>query len=158
YQSICGVTPDLSTFGKAVANGYPLGVIAGKAKYMDYFIHPDKNKRVLIAGTFNAHPINTAAAIATLKKLASPSFQVYSHVEQLGAILEEGLNDIFSAYDKPFFVARQGSAFCVYFMDHAPRDYHDIALNNDGAFDKAYRLKLIERGIFNFPLPIKQGS
>lgn len=156
FQQICGVTPDLSTFGKAIANGYPMGVIAGKAKYMDYFVHPEKEKRVLIAGTFNAHPLTTIAAIATLKKLSSGV--VYEHVEKLGAMLETGLNDILSKYNKPFYVARQGSAFCVYFMDHAPKDFHDIALNNDAAFDKEYRHKLIENGIFNFPLPSKQGS
>lgn len=158
YQSICGVTPDLSTFGKAVANGYPMGVIGGKEKYMDYFIDPDKSRRVLIAGTFNAHPLTTAAAIATLKKLSSPRHNVYQHVDHLGQILEDGLKDIFEKYDRPFYVARQGSAFCVYFMDHQPVDFHDIAMYNDFAFDKEYRHKLIENGIFNFPLPIKQGS
>jgi len=158
YQSICGVTPDLSTFGKAVANGYPMGVIGGKAKYMDYFIDPSKDRRVLIAGTFNAHPLTTVAAIATLRKLSSPIFGVYNHVNSLGDMLEAGLTDVFSEYDKPFYVARQGSAFCVYFMDHAPVDYHDIAMNHDFAFDKSYRIKLIQEGVFNFPLPIKQGS
>ncbi|MET6996007.1 aspartate aminotransferase family protein [Chitinophaga defluvii] len=158
YQSICGVTPDLSTFGKAVANGYPMGVIGGKQQYMDYFIDPDKSRRVLIAGTFNAHPLTTAAAIATLQKLASPTHDVYNRVEQLGQLLENGLKDIFGQYDRPFYVARQGSAFCVYFMDHAPVDFHDIMAHHDFAFDKAYRLGLIEKGIFNFPLPIKQGS
>ncbi|GGH03833.1 glutamate-1-semialdehyde 2,1-aminomutase 1 [Parapedobacter pyrenivorans] len=158
YQSLCGVTPDLSAFGKAVANGYPMGVIGGKEEYMDYFIHPAKEKRVLIAGTFNAHPLTTIAAIATLRKLSSAEFGVYEHVNQLGDLLEAGLNDILSEYDKPFYVARQGSAFCVYFMDHAPEDYHDVAMNHDFAFDKSYRIKLIEEGVFNFPLPIKQGS
>ncbi len=158
YQSICGVQPDLSTFGKAVANGYPMGVIGGKAEYMDYFIHPEREKRVLIAGTFNAHPLTTVAAIATLEKLANPEFDVYGKVESLGAFLEEGLNDIFSAYDRPFYVARQGSAFCVYFMDHAPVDFHDVASNHDFALDKAYRYRLIQEGVFNFPTPIKQGS
>jgi glutamate-1-semialdehyde 2,1-aminomutase len=43
-------------------------------------------------------------------------------------------------------------------MDHQPVDYHDILKHHDFAFDKTYRLKLIEKGIFNFPLPIKQGS
>lgn len=158
YQSICGVQPDLSTFGKAVANGYPLGVIGGKKKYMDYFVHPEKSKRVLIAGTFNAFPLTTAAAIATLEKLASPVHNVYEHVNRLGQMLEDGLNTIFSSTGKPYHVARQGSAYCVYFMDHAPVDFHDILKNHDFSFDKTYRLKLIDKGIFNFPLPIKQGS
>lgn len=158
YQSICDVTPDLSTFGKAVANGYPMGVIGGKAKYMDYFVHPERAKRVLIAGTFNAHPATTAAAIATLEKLASPDHKVYQHVRALGEELEKGLKTILAKFDCPFYVAREGSAFCVYFMDHAPGDYHDIAAHHLFDLDKEFRLGLIERGIFNFPLPIKQGS
>lgn len=158
YQSICGVQPDLSTFGKAVANGYPLGVIGGKKKYMDYFIHPYKRERVLIAGTYNAFPLTTAAAIATLEKLASVDADVYGHVERLGAMLEEGLNGIFNELGRPFYVARQGSALCTYFMDHAPVDFHDIIANHDFQLDSIYRKKLIENGIFNFPLPIKQGS
>jgi len=158
YQSICGVIPDLSTFGKAVANGYPLGVIGGKKEYMSYFAHPDPARKVLIAGTYNAFPLTTVAAIATLKKLSSPEHDVYSHVYQLGQMLEDGLNSIFSQYDLKFHVARQGSAFCVYFMDHAPVDYHDILAHHDFEFDRLYRLHLIDKGIFNFPLPIKQGS
>lgn len=158
YQSICGVTPDLSTFGKAVANGYPLGVIGGKKEYMSYFAHPDPSKKVLIAGTYNAFPLNTAAAIATIKKLASTKHDVYGHVYHLGQLLEDGLNDVFNEYDLDYYIARQGSAFCVYFMDHAPVDYHDILAHHDFEFDRLYRLNLIDKGIFNFPLPIKQGS
>lgn len=158
YQSICGVTPDLSTFGKAIANGYPMGVIGGKKKFMDYFVHPDRDKRVLIAGTFNAHPITNIAAIATLKKLASQEHKVYEHVEHLGNLLEAGLNDIYTQYEFPSYIAREKSAFCVYFMDHAPIDFHDILLNHNFSLDREYRLALIKRGIYNFPLPIKQGS
>jgi glutamate-1-semialdehyde 2,1-aminomutase len=158
YQSICGVQPDLSTFGKAVANGYPLGVIGGKKEYLDYFVHPDKAKRVLIAGTYNAFPLTTVAAIATLQKLLSPVHKVYEHVNALGQLLENGLNTIFASTGRPFHLARQGSAYCLYFMDHAPVDFHDIAEHHDFALDKTYRVKLIEQGIFNFPLPIKQGS
>jgi len=158
YQGICGVRPDLSSFGKAVANGYPMGVIGGKKEYMEYFVHPKKSKRALIAGTYNAHPHTTAAGIATLKKLSSATAGVYLHVEKLGLLLEEKLNDLFTKYDRPFYIARQGSAFCVYFMDHAPVDYHDIVEHHDFAFDREYRLGLISAGIYHFPLPIKQGS
>ena len=158
YQSICGIQPDLSTFGKAVANGYPLGVIAGKKRYMDYFVHPEKKERVLIAGTFNAFPLTTAAAIATLKKLADPMHDVYAHVDLLGQMMEEGLSDIFNAKGVTHNIARQGSAFCTYFMDHEPVDFHDILYHHDFRYDLNYRKKLIESGIFNFPAAIKQGS
>ena len=111
FQGVCGVTPDLSTFGKAVANGYPMGVIGGKKVYMDYFIHPAKEKRVLIAGTFNAHPLITATAIATLQKLSSKTYNVYQHVNHLGQLLENGLNEVFTQYDRPFYIARQSLPF-----------------------------------------------
>ncbi len=55
-------------------------------------------------------------------------------------------------------VARQGSAFCWYFMDHCPRDWHDLAANHDFALDAAFRGLLVDRGIFVFPLPPKQCS
>lgn len=158
YQSICGIQPDLATFGKAVANGYPLGVIGGKKKYMDYFVHPDKAKRVLIAGTYNAFPLTIAAGIATLQKLASPEFKVYEHVYALGEQMEKGLKEILPALGVPFHIARIGSAFCVYFMDHQPVDFHDVLLNHKFELDKKYRRALIDNGIFHFPLPIKQGS
>src|SRR5688572_33272180 len=51
YQEIAGVTPHLSIFGKAVANGYPLGVIGGQREIMLLFDSPDPLKRVLISGT-----------------------------------------------------------------------------------------------------------
>ncbi|KAJ3061065.1 hypothetical protein HK102_009264, partial [Quaeritorhiza haematococci] len=51
-----------------------------------------------------------------------------------------------------------GSAFCAYFMDHAPRDWRDVALNHDMALDLRYRKALITRGVYHFPLPTKQGS
>src|SRR6185436_7690111 len=70
YQGVSGVTPDLSTFGKALANGFPIAALAGKQKYMDLAITPDASKRVLIAGTFNCHPVPVAAATATLRKLS----------------------------------------------------------------------------------------
>jgi glutamate-1-semialdehyde 2,1-aminomutase len=158
YQSIAGVTPDLSTFGKAIANGFPIGIIGGKQQYMDYFTHSDPRKKVLIAGTYNAHPVPTAAAIASLQKLASPQHNVYAHVEKLGAMMEQGLNDVFTRYDTPVHVARQGSAFCVYFMDHQPRDFHDLLEHNRFEMDRDYRRRLIEEGIYHFPLPLKQGS
>jgi len=53
---------------------------------------------------------------------------------------------------------RQSSAFVVYFMDHAPVDWLDLIRSNDMERDKRYRAALIERGIFHFPTPSKQGS
>lgn len=158
YQSICGIVPDLSVFGKAVANGYPVGVIGGKEEFMRYCCHPDLSKRVLIAGTYNAHPFVVAAVIATLKILKSKEANVYARLESMGQQLEQGLNDLLKDRNYPTTIVRQGSAFSVYFMDHAPESWKDIALNNDADRDVRYRKMLIEAGVFHFPVTTKQGS
>lgn len=157
-QSLEGIKPDLSVFGKAIANGYPLGAIGGKAAMMDLFNHPDPDQRVLIAGTYNGHPLTMAAAIATMEKLLQGADAIYARLEQLGRAMEEGLTELFAQYGITATVARQGSAFCAYFMDHTPVDWHDIATHHNMEQDLRYRRALIERGIYHFPLPTKQGS
>ena len=69
YSEICGVKPDLVTYGKAVANGFPLALVGGKREYMDYIVHPEPEKRPLVGGTYNGHPLAVAAAIRTLEYL-----------------------------------------------------------------------------------------
>jgi glutamate-1-semialdehyde 2,1-aminomutase len=158
YATIAGVTPDLVVYGKAVANGYPFAVLAGKSELMQYFAHPDSSRRVLLAGTYNAHPVPTAAAIATIERLMENNGEVYRHIDALGKQLETGINGIISDLGITATMARQGSAFCLYFMDHAPVDWHDIVQNHDFKTDAAMRQALIEAGIYFFPLAVKQGS
>ncbi len=158
YQQLSGVAPDLSTFGKAFANGFPIAALAGKRQYLDLAIDPDPKRRVLIAGTYNCHPIPVAAAIACLKKLMDPSRDVYGHLENLARKLEEGQRKLFADSGIVAMINRIGSAHCVYFMDHAPRDWWDLLHGHDFVFDLRYRRALIERGIYNFPVAAKQGS
>ncbi len=158
YQQLSGVAPDLSTFGKAFANGFPIAALAGKRQYLDLVIDPDPKRRVLIAGTYNCHPIPVAAAIACLNKLKDPSRDVYGHLEKLASKLEEGQRRLFADFRIVATISRIGSAHCVYFMDHAPRDWWDLLQGHDSAFDLRYRRALIDRGIYNFPVAAKQGS
>ena len=65
---------------------------------------------------------------------------------------------MFKDRDYPTTVVRQGSAFVVYFMDREPESWRDIALHNNTELDVAYRNKLIENGVFHFPVTTKQGS
>jgi glutamate-1-semialdehyde 2,1-aminomutase len=158
YASIAGVMPDLAVFGKAIANGYPIAVIGGKTELMNYFVHPDLSKRVLLAGTYNAHPVPTAAAIATIERLLMDDGEVYRRVESMGARLQQGLENMIRKSDQSAVVARQGSALCVYFMDHCPTDWHDLANHHDFTFDEEMRRDLIDRGIYFFPQATKQCS
>ncbi len=158
YASIAGVAPDLVVFGKAVANGYPMAVLGGKRDLMNYFVHPDPSKRVLLAGTYNAHPVPTAAAIATIERLLMNNGEIYHQVDLLGQQMQGGIEQILRETGLTAVVARQGSAFCIYFMDHLPRDWHDLAKHHDFAFDEDMRRDLIEHGIYFFPHAIKQCS
>jgi glutamate-1-semialdehyde 2,1-aminomutase len=158
YAEIAGVAPDLVVYGKAIASGYPLGAIGGLKKWMDYFVHPDGSRRVLLAGTYNGHPVPTMAAIKTLEILARDNGALYSRVESLGRRMEAGLLASLDRVDLSATVVRQGSAFVVYFMDHAPVDWHDLAGHNDMSFDIQFRKAMIEKGIYLFPTATKQCS
>jgi glutamate-1-semialdehyde 2,1-aminomutase len=156
YQGIAGVRPHLSVFGKAIANGYPLGVIGGKKEIMSLFDAPQPEKRVLIAGTYNAHPLNTAAAIATLEILQRP--EVYEHIEKVSTQLYDGLKKLYAEKGIAAVVSYNASASCTYFCEKNPRDLHDILLHHDFKFDLAYRKALIEKGIYLIPIACKQNS
>ena len=156
YQSIAGVTPHLSVFGKAIANGYPLGVIGGKREIMELFDAKDPQKRVLIAGTYNAHPINTAAAIATLEILQRK--QVYDHISKVSNLLYDGLETLFKEKGMPAIVARNASASCTYFCEKAPQDAHDVLKDHDFDFDVRYRRTLVKKFIYHLPIACKQSS
>lgn len=156
YQSVANVKPHLSVFGKAVANGYPLGVIGGKKEIMNLFDSSDPKKKVLIAGTYNAHPINAAAAVATLNVLHNSN--VYKHLDLVSNRLYTDLEKMFQEKSKPMVLARNASAFCMYFCEQAPQDVHDILETHDFAFDLNLRKALIENGVYHIPIACKQGS
>jgi glutamate-1-semialdehyde 2,1-aminomutase len=158
YASIADVKPDLVVFGKAIANGYPMAVLAGKKELMDWFVHPDNSRRVLLAGTYNAHPVPTVAAVATIERLLLNDGEVYLKVEELGRQIMSGIEDMVQRLGIKAVVSRQGSAFCLYFMDHEPADWHDLANHHDFALDEKLRRALISRGIYCFPLATKQWS
>lgn len=156
YQSLANVKPDLSVFGKAVANGYPLGVIGGRRDIMELFDSSDPEKRVLIAGTYNAHPFNVAAAITTLEILQNGS--VYRKLDMICQKLYSNLEKMFYEKGIPMVLARNGSAFCPYYSDRLPQDVHDILARHNFDFDLKIRRALIEKGIYHIPIPCKQGS
>lgn len=157
-STLFGVSPDLVVFGKALANGYPIAALGGRKEYMHSFVDPDPSRRVLLAGTYNSHPVPTAAAIATIERLMRNDGEVYRHVEQLGERIQAGFEQIVSALGIEAVVARQGSAFCLYFMNHLPVDWHDLAEHHNFGLDDRMRRTLIARGVYPFPLATKQWS
>jgi glutamate-1-semialdehyde 2,1-aminomutase len=158
YAQVCGVTPDLVVYGKAVANGFPLALVGGKAEYMDSIIDPDPARRPFVAGTYNGHPVAVAAATETVRYLAANKDNIYPKMEAMGGWMETGITDTFSRRGIPACVARQGSAFSFYLMARPPKDLHDIIEGHDFARDVALRRALIQRGVFFVPIATKQCS
>ena len=158
YSQLSGVQPDLVTFGKAIANGFPLAVMGGRRKHMECIIDPNPAKRPLVAGTYNGHPVGVGAALKTIQYLRDHGEEVYAHVESLGSRMEQGLQEIFSRRGITASISRQGSAFSFYFMPRVPRDWHDILEHHDFELDVRLRRALLERGIFFVPIATKQCS
>ncbi len=158
WAAVSGVTPDLAVYGKAVANGFPISLVGGKQRWMDQLRHPDPLKRPFVAGTYNGHPVGLSAAIATIKILKSATPDVYEHVGRLAALMEHGLREIFDRRGILAVVSRVNSAFSFYFMDHVPRDWHDLASHHDFDADLRLRRALVDRGVYAVPVPTKQWS
>lgn len=106
-QEYFGVTPDLCCMGKAVANGMPLGIIAGKAEYMNELNH------VFFSMTFGGETLSLAAAIATIKELKTKD---YNHIWELGNMLDKGIKDAAKQYNLD-----------INFVGDAPR--HNLTFN-----------------------------
>ncbi|MFM9105548.1 MAG: aspartate aminotransferase family protein, partial [Chloroflexota bacterium] len=151
YQRIAGVTPDLSTFAKAMANGYPIAALVGKGEYMDRFA---PGGGVFFAGTYNGHPVNVAAALATIRELEDGV--VHAHTDRLAARAAAGLEEIARERGIAMTVARFGSVFVPYFMEGPIESYADL-LRNDTAADVAFRTEMCRRGIFMLPTALKRN-
>ena len=158
YSKIGGVRPDLAVFAKAMANGYPISALVGRRDLMQQIADPNPAKRPFVAGTYNGHPISVAAAIATIERLLEGNGEIYRKLEDLGERAQTGIESILRSHGITGVVARQGSAFCIYFMDHQPKDWHDLASHHDFSRDLTMRRRLIEKGIYFFPVETKQCS
>jgi glutamate-1-semialdehyde 2,1-aminomutase len=153
HQKVCGITPDLTTMGKAMANGFPIAAIAGKAKLMDRF-NTQPRGDVFFAGTYNGHAMGCAAALATIRILERP--ETYERMFALGERMRQGLRDIMSRLRIPATVAGFGSVFLTYFMEGPIESYADLSRNNAELFVR-YRQELLKRGIFKLPMNLKRN-
>ncbi len=152
YQKICGVTPDLTTLGKAMANGFPMAAVCGKAAIMDHFsTRPGGD--TFYGGTFNGNAVGCAAALETMEILEREA--VHQHVFRLGERLRQGFTEIHERLGVRATVAGFGSIFVVYFMEGPVESYSDL-LRNDAARFVDFRRRLMARGIFMLPANLKR--
>jgi glutamate-1-semialdehyde 2,1-aminomutase len=146
-QQLFGVTPDLATFGKCVANGFPVAVVAGRADLLDLFA----SGAALHGGTYNANPVSMAATIATLEALADG--KVLKAIEPLGQRLMKGIDEALRGAGIPAVVTGFPQIFHVGFgLTEPARDHHGLARIDRARYVRfccellTRRVRALERG------------
>ncbi len=146
-QSVFGVRPDLTTLGKIVGGGLPVGAFGGRADIMDHILPAG---RVFQAGTLSGNPLATAAGIATLRELRRPG--VYEELETLSGELERGLDQAASDAGIPHTLRRMGSMLTLFFHGEPVVDWDSASQCDTKLFAKFF-WGMIERGVY---LPCSQ--
>ncbi len=138
-QGLCGVRPDLTTLGKILGGGLPIGAFGGRREIMDYVAPCGP---VYQAGTFSGNPLSLAAGIATIRYLHENG-DIYHRLDDTARTIAESVHD---SGGKGSFV-RLGSLFKYFFRDKPPRNYREAKESDTGAFGVFWK-GMLSRGIF----------
>jgi glutamate-1-semialdehyde 2,1-aminomutase len=139
-QQAFGVTPDLATFGKAIANGFPVAALAGRADLLDLFA----TAGVVHGGTYNAQCVSMAATVATLKDLTP---ELYGAIEARGTRLMRGIEAALQRAGIRAVVTGFPGVFHVGFgLDAPARNYRDLARIDRSAYVR-FTTALLSRGV-----------
>lgn len=144
-QEVYGVTPDMTTLGKIIGGGLPVGAFGGKKEIMA-ILSPSGG--VYQAGTLSGNPLAMAAGIATLKLLQKPGF--YQQLEEKSAHLAAGIAKAAAAAGYPTYSTRVGSMLCTFFTANEVSDWDSAATCDTKAFASYFRAMLAE-GIYLAP-------
>jgi glutamate-1-semialdehyde 2,1-aminomutase len=149
-QQLFGITPDLSTFGKALGAGFPIGAVAGPRSLLDSLRWGDH--MVLHYGTFNGHRLTMEVVAASLDLLAADDNAAFRRMRSVGDAAIAGLRQIFARRGIPAIVQGFGPMFQVYFTGRdAIRDYREYCAFADTARYSRFIHLLLERGIYMTP-------
>jgi len=144
-QELYGVTPDLTTLGKIIGGGLPVGAFGGKREIMAQ-ISPSGG--VYQAGTLSGNPLAMAAGNATLDILMRPGF--YESLEEKSAYVADGIARAARKAGYPIYSTRVGSMFCAFFTRQEVVDWDTAATSDTKAF-AAYFRSMLEQGIYLAP-------
>ncbi|WP_286720394.1 MULTISPECIES: aminotransferase class III-fold pyridoxal phosphate-dependent enzyme [unclassified Microbacterium] len=154
YQELCGITPDLTSYGKAMGNGFPVAGMGGRADLMSRFSSAGGD--VVLAGTFNGNPVSMAAAIETMTLITDPDVGFHAHSARLGERMRDGLREITGRLGIPATITGLGSVFICYFMDGQIKGYRDLLRNNDTAYATFHR-RMTDAGFVMYPMTLKRN-
>ena len=150
-QELYGIKPDLTTLGKVIGGGLPVGAFGGKKKVMDCLA---PNGPVYQAGTLSGNPLAMAAGSTLIKLLIDEN--PYKDLERKARNLLEGMKEIFDRYDIPFSTNQIGGMFGFFFSEELPSNLVDVENTNDKQFKK-FLNKCIDNGIYFAPSKFEAG-
>lgn len=145
-QQLYGITPDITTLGKIIGGGLPVGAYGGKKEIMQ-MVAP--SGPMYQAGTLSGNPLAMAAGIAMLTILKNDP-TIYTTLEKLSSKLEQGIADIAKRYSFPLVQNRVGSMFTLFFTSETVKDY-DTAKTSDTKLFGKYFNEMLNRGIYLAP-------
>jgi glutamate-1-semialdehyde 2,1-aminomutase len=144
-QGAFGVTPDMTTLGKIIGGGFPVGAVAGRAEVMSVFDPTGGQPAAPHGGTFNANPVTMAAGLAAMRLLTP---EAYAKLDELVVKLRASLEACFKRADVPGAVTGMGSLFRLHPTDRALTDYRSTRTTPEEG-ERLRRLirRLMEHGV-----------
>ncbi|MFM8718222.1 MAG: glutamate-1-semialdehyde 2,1-aminomutase [Chthoniobacterales bacterium] len=150
-QELTGVTPDLTSMGKVIGGGLPVGAFGGRAEIMDH-LSPDGP--VYQAGTLSGNPLAMAAGLAQLRELERTD--AWTKLENLGAQMEAGVRDVLAASGKNYAFYRLGSMFCLFFGEGPVRNLAEAKKSDTKAYAKFFH-HCLDHGVYFAPSQFETG-
>jgi len=146
-QGEMGITPDLTTLGKIIGGGLPIGAVGGRADIMELF-NPSRSEGIVHGGTFNGNPLTMAAGLSTLRELTPDVFKRLSADREFFC---GELRALFLKAGIPVQILESGSLFCIHFSEkgiHSPRDMEKFVKKKR---QELFHLVAINRGVMLAP-------
>jgi glutamate-1-semialdehyde 2,1-aminomutase len=144
-QSLFNVEPDLTTLGKVIGGGLPVGAYGGRREIMERVAPAGP---VYQAGTLSGNPLAMTAGLATLEVLSTPG--LWAQLETSAEKLETGLRQAAGAAQKPVHVRRVGTMFCLFFTTQPVRDWNMVKQSNTHFYATYFR-EMLAHGVYMAP-------
>lgn len=143
-QALYGITPDLTTLGKIIGGGLPVGAFGGRTEIMDLLAPLGP---VYQAGTLSGNPLAMAAGIAALQQLIAGGEAFYAALAETTRRIAEGVADAAQQAGIPMYTARVGSMFTWFFQGGPVHNFEDAAKSDTARFGQFHR-GMLERGVW----------
>jgi len=150
-QGLYGITPDLTTLGKVIGGGMPVGAFGGRREIMEKLAPLGP---VYQAGTLSGNPVAVAAGLATLKLLQAPEF--YEKLSSMTRKLTDGLTTVAQELGIPFCAQSVGGMFGLYFSATLPTSYAEVMQCDKEKFNRFFHA-MLDEGVYLAPSAFEAG-